>query len=263
MHGVRVQPVTIHPRGDGPPGGRAFTAKEPYFVADARNHPALAAPLVEATSARSAVFQPVLRDGQVAGVLIVIWRRPVEKLPDGQGGVLGLVAAQAAIAIEHAGLRARVEALALTDMLTGLVTRRGFEDELPREIARARRAESALSIAVVELDHMSAVNLLHGEREGDRLIKETAARWRMELREVDVLARLEGVQFAVILPSCGLNEAVDVLDRVRGATPREQTASAGVARWNGEEPPELLLLRAQDALAAAKSTGRDVTIAAE
>jgi len=263
MHGVRVQPVTIHPRGDGPAGGRAFTAKEPYFVADARNHPALAAPLVEATSARSAVFQPVLRDGQVAGVLIVIWRRPVEKLPDGQGGVLGLVAAQAAIAIEHAGLRARVEALALTDMLTGLVTRRGFEDELPREIARARRAESALSIAVVELDHMSAVNLLHGEREGDRLIKETAARWRMELREVDVLARLEGVQFAVILPSCGLNEAVDVLDRVRGATPREQTASAGVARWNGEEPPELLLLRAQDALAAAKSTGRDVTIAAE
>src|SRR3954464_7498815 len=96
MHGVRVQPVTIHPRGDGPAGGRAFTAKEPYFVADARNHPALAAPLVEATSARSAVFQPVLRDGQVAGVLIVIWRRPVEKLPDGQGGVLGLVAAQAA-----------------------------------------------------------------------------------------------------------------------------------------------------------------------
>src|SRR3954469_8359991 len=110
MTGVEVQPVTIQPRGDGS-GGKAFTAKEPYFVADARNHPALAAPLVEATSARSAVFQPVLRDGQVAGVLIVIWRRPVEKLPDGQGGVLGLVAAQAAIAIEHAGLRARVEAL--------------------------------------------------------------------------------------------------------------------------------------------------------
>ena len=57
--------------------------------------------------------------------------------------MLRLVAAQAAIAIEHAGLRARVEALALTDALTGLVTRRVFEEELPRELARARRARHA------------------------------------------------------------------------------------------------------------------------
>jgi diguanylate cyclase (GGDEF)-like protein len=264
MAGVSVQPVTIQPR-QGPSGasGKAFTAKEPYFVADAGNHPALAAPLVEATSARSAVFQPVLRDGEVAGVLIVIWRQAREALPEAQGGVLRLVAAQAAIAIEHAGLRARVQALALTDPLTGLGTRRVFEDELPREIARARRAESPLAVAVVDLDHMSAFNMLRGEREGDLLIKETAARWRSELREVDVLARLEGVEFALILPSCGLGEAVDVLDRVRAATPRGQTASAGVARWDGGEPAELLLVRARDALAAAKSSGRNVTIAAE
>jgi diguanylate cyclase (GGDEF)-like protein len=116
---------------------------------------------------------------------------------------------------------------------------------------------------VVDLDHMSAFNMLRGEREGDRLVKETAARWRGELREVDLLARLEGVEFAVVLPSCGLGEAVEVVDRVRAATPRDQTASAGVARWDGEEPAELLLLRAQDALAAAKSSGRNVTIAAE
>ena len=57
--------------------------------------------------------------------------------------MLRLVAAQAAIAIEHAGLRARVQALALTDSLTGLVTRRVFEEELPREIARARRGGRA------------------------------------------------------------------------------------------------------------------------
>jgi len=262
MAGVSVQPVTIQPR-EGNSGGKAFTAKEPYFVADARNHPALAAPLVEATSARSAVFQPVLRDGEVAGVLIVIWRRALESLPEVRGGVLRLVAAQAAIAIEHAGLRARVRALALTDPLTGLVTRRVFEDELPREIARARRSDSPLVVAALDLDHMSAFNMLRGEKEGDRLIKETAARWRGELREIDVLARLDGVEFAAILPGCGLAEAVEVLDRVRASTPRGQTASAGVARWDGEEPAELLLARAQDALAAAKSTGRNVTIAAE
>ncbi len=109
MSGVQVQPVTIQPRGDGSTGGKAFTAKEAYFVADARSHPALAAPLVEATSARSAVFEPVLRDGEVAGVLIVIWQKPMDVLPEAAAGVLRLVAAQAAIAIEHAGLRARVD----------------------------------------------------------------------------------------------------------------------------------------------------------
>jgi diguanylate cyclase (GGDEF)-like protein len=263
MAGISVQPVTIQPRGDGSSGGRAFTAKEAYFVADARSHPALAPPLVEATSARSAVFEPVLRDGEVAGVLIVIWRSPVDALPEAPAAVLRLVAAQAAVAIEHAGLRARMDALSLSDPLTGLVTRRVFEEELPRELARARRGEYPLAVAVLDLDHMGAFNMLRGEREGDRLVKETAARWRGELREVDALARLGGVEFGLILPSCGLGEAVDVVDRVRASTPRGQTASAGVARWDGEEPAELLLARANDALAAAKSSGRNVTIAAE
>jgi len=264
MAGVQIAPVTIQPRTDAPEGtGRAFTSKDTYFVADAQTHPALAQPLVDATGARSAVFEPVMRDGQVSGVLIVIWREPVESLPDAPAGVLRLLAAQGAVAIEHATLHTRMKTLALSDALTGLVTSRVWDEEVPRELARARRSESPVSVAVIDLDHMSAFNMLRGEREGDRLIKETAARWRNELREVDLLARLEGTEFGILLPSCGLGEAVDVLDRVRGATPRDQTASAGVARWDGEEPAELLLARARDALAAAKESGRNVTIAAD
>jgi diguanylate cyclase (GGDEF)-like protein len=262
MAGIDISPVTIQPReGAGP--GRAFTSKETYFVADATDHPALAAPLVDATRARSAVFEPVLRDGQVSAVLIVIWQAPLESLPDAPAGVLRLLAAQAAVAIEHASLRSRVDSLALTDPHTGLMTRRVWDDELPRELARARRSESPVSVAVLDIDHMSAFNMLRGERDGDMLIKETAARWRNELREIDVLARLDGTEFGVLLPGCSLGEAVEVLDRVRAATPREQTASAGVARWDGEEPADLLLARCQDALAAAKSTGRNITIAAD
>jgi diguanylate cyclase (GGDEF)-like protein len=218
---------------------------------------------VEATDARSAVFEPVLRDGAVAGVLIVIWRVPLEALPDAPGGVLRLLAAQAAVAIEHATLRERLAGLSFTDPLTGLATRRMWDEELPRELARTRRSESPLTIAAIDIDHMSAFNMLRGEREGDRLIKECGSRWRNELREVDFLARVDGTEFAMILPNCGLGEACDVLDRVREATPRGQTASAGVARWDGEEPAELFLARAQDALAAAKSAGRNVTIAAD
>src|SRR5918999_458368 len=210
MAGVDIAPVTIQPRSDQPAGpGRAFTSKETYFVADARTHPALAAPLVEATSARSAVFEPVLRDGQVAGVLIVVWQVPLEALPDAPAGVLRLLAAQAAAAIEHAALRERMESLAMSDPLTGLVTRRVWDEELPRELARARRSETPVAVAVLDIDHMSAFNMLRGEREGDRLIKET------------------------------------------------------VARWDTEEPAELLVSRCRDALAAAKEAGRNVTIAAD
>ena len=54
-----------------------------------------------------------------------------------------------------------------------------------------------------------------------------------------------------------------MLDRVRAATPREQSGSAGVARWDGEEPSELLVARCEDALTVAKQAGRNVTIAAE
>src|ERR671915_656058 len=261
MSGVDMAPVTIQPRPDTT--GRAFTARESYFVGDARSHPALAQPLVDATSARSALFEPVLRDAQICGVVIVIWQLPIESVPESTGGMLRLLAAQAAVAIEHAGLRARMETLTLTDDLTGVATRRVFEEELPRELARARRGEHPVAVATLDLDHLGAFNMLHGEREGDRLIKEAASLWRNELREVDVLARIEGGTFAIVLPSCGLGEAIDVLDRVRAATPRGQTASAGVGGWGGGEPAQLPPARRGDALAAAKHARRNVTIAAD
>jgi diguanylate cyclase (GGDEF)-like protein len=263
MVGVDIAPVTIQPRPESEYGSRAFTSRQSYFVADARSHPALAEPLVEATGARSALFEPVLRGEQIAGVLILIWRHAVEAIPDAVADMLSLLAAQAAVAIEREELRSRVGALALSDPLTGLGTRRTWDDELPRELARARRSESPVSIAVIDLDHLSAFNMLRGEQEGDRLVKESAASWRAQLREVDMIARLDGAEFGVILPDCGLGEACDVLDRVRAMTPRGQSASAGVARWDGEEPADLLLARCADALAAAKSAGRDMTIAAD
>ena len=146
MVGVDIAPVTIQPRAASREyGSRAFTSRQSYFVADARTHPALAAPLVEATGARSALFEPVLRGEQIAGVLILIWRHAVEALPDAVADMLSLLAAQAAVAIEHAELRSRVGALALSDPLTGLGTRRMWDDELPRELARARRSRVARS----------------------------------------------------------------------------------------------------------------------
>ena len=264
MYGVEMAPVTIQAREEAPRGAaRAFSSLESYFVADAADHPALAAPLVEATAARSALFEPVVREGTVAGVIILIWREAITAPSESLDAVLRLIAAQAAAAIEHAGLRERLGELALSDPLTGLATARMFDAELPRELARARRGESPLCLAIVDLDALGAFNMLRGEREGDRLLKESAAAWAAALRDVDLLARFEGGRFAALLPGCLLGEAMEVIDRVRSLTPRAQTASAGVALWDGEEPAELLLRRAEDALRAAKAAGRDMTLPAD
>jgi diguanylate cyclase (GGDEF)-like protein len=261
--GVDIAPITVQARATSSASPGGLMGREPYFVADARAHPALAAPLVEATGARSALFEPVVRDGSVVGVLILIWQTPVDRVDEPTGDVLELVAAQAAVAIEQAGLRSRVASLALRDELTGLASRRTFEEELPRELARGRRAEHGVCVAAIGLDHTSAFNMLRGERERDRLVKEAAAVWSAAVREVDLVARLEGDRFAILLPGYELGEAIEVVDRLRGLTPRGQTASAGVARWDGAEPGELLMLRCADALAAAKSAGRDLTVPAE
>lgn len=264
MFGVEMAPVTIHAREDQPRGAKkAFASLESYFVADARDHPALAPPLVEATAARSALFEPVVREGTIAGVIILIWREAAAAPSDSLDAVLRLIAAQAAAAIEHAALRDRLGELALSDPLTGLATRRMWESEVPRELARSRRGEAPVCIAALDLDHLGAFNMLRGEQEGDRLLKEAASSWASALRDVDFIARFEGGEFAVLLPGCSLGEACDVMDRVRGLTPRNQTASAGVAQWNGEEPVELLTARCQDALRSAKAAGRDMTLAAE
>jgi diguanylate cyclase (GGDEF)-like protein len=264
VFGAELAPVTIQPRPEVDTGfGRAFTATEPYTVVDARSHPALARPLVDATGARSARFEPVVRNGEVVGVLLLIWSSPREQLADDQAGVLRLVAAQAGAAIHQAALRARAGQLALSDPLTGVAARRLWDEELPRELARARRYDLPLSVAVIDVDHLGSFNRERGRREGDRLLKEAAASWRMQLRDVDLVSRLSGGTFGIVLPSCGLAEACDVLERLRETTPRAQTASAGVARWDGEEPAELLVLRCREALATAKSAGRDMIISAD
>ncbi len=263
MHGVEMAPVTIQARAETARGAtRAFSSLS-YFVADAGQHPALAAPLVEATAAKSALFEPVLREDAVCGVIIIVWRERVAAPSDSLSAVLRLVAAQAAAAIEHAGLRDRLGELALSDPLTGLATERLFEAELPRELARARRGDAPVCVAVLDLDRLGAFNLLRGEREGDRLLKEAGASWDGALRDVDLLARLDSGRFAALLPGCLLGEAIDVVNRVRERTPRGETASAGVALWNGEEPAESLIARARDGLRAAKAAGRDITIAAD
>jgi diguanylate cyclase (GGDEF)-like protein/PAS domain S-box-containing protein len=248
----------------GEPAGalRAFMTGEPFFLSDIVDHPAVSQGIVEATGAVSALWQPVLRDHATIGVLAAAWRHRVAAVSARLAAVMELLAAETTVAIERADLLGRLENMARTDDLTGLPNRRAWYEELPRELARGRRYQHPVCVAMLDLDHFKEYNDRLGHLAGDRLLKEAAGAWRSALRETDRLARYGGEEFSVVLPDCGLDDALTLVERLRGVTPEGETCSAGVARWDGREAPEGLVQRADGALYEAKRRGRDRLVVA-
>jgi diguanylate cyclase (GGDEF)-like protein len=100
---------------------------------------------------------------------------------------------------------------------------------------RAHRAGTPLAVALLDLDHFKRLNDQYGHQAGDQLLKSATAAWQSLLRSSDLLARYGGEEFAVMLPTSTLGQAVEVVDRLRVATPLAQTFSAGVTLWHGDE----------------------------
>jgi diguanylate cyclase (GGDEF)-like protein/PAS domain S-box-containing protein len=158
---------------------------------------------------------------------------------------------------EREALLREVGEMARSDALTGLPNRRALDQALPREMARARRSGAPLCLAIIDLDRFKAYNDSRGHLVGDVLLRECAAAWDAELRGEDMLVRFGGEEFLVLLPDCDLLDAAEIVERLRAATPDGQTCSAGLVRWDGVEPVELLLSRADAALYRAKGEGRN------
>jgi diguanylate cyclase (GGDEF)-like protein len=166
------------------------------------------------------------------------------------------MAGMQAAAADRERLMAQLETAALTDELTGLPNRRAWEAEFTRELARARRGESEVSVALLDVDRFKAYNDRHGHRAGDELLHACSGAWRDQLRGADVLARVGGDEFAILLPDCGPDDALGLIERLRVATPPPSTVSAGIAVWNYLETCDDLLDRADAALYEAKAQGR-------
>jgi diguanylate cyclase (GGDEF)-like protein len=198
-----------------------------------------------------------MRDGEPAGVLAIGSRAVRPEIRAELGALVRLLAAETANALERTDLVAALDATARTDQLTGVANRRAWDEALPRELTRARRARDPISVAMVDLDHFKAYNDTHGHPAGDRLLRAAAAAWTQRLRSSDVLARYGGEEFAIVLPGCGPQAAAEVAAGLRAALPHGATCSIGVAAWDGVEDPDALVARADGALYRAKSAGRD------
>jgi diguanylate cyclase (GGDEF)-like protein len=154
----------------------------------------------------------------------------------------------------------RLQVFAGTDPLTGAANRRAWDEELGAGLARASRDGLPLSAAMIDLDDFKGFNDRFGHQAGDRLLKEAAAAWRNTLRASDVLARIGGDEFAVLLPGCPLDMAAAIAERLRGAVPSAARCSVGVAVWDGREGTTQFVARADRALYDAKELGRDCVV---
>lgn len=262
-HGLQGSPpirIVIGAEASG--AAAAFFSGKSHFVDDAREDPSVSQRMTKSTGAVSVHFEPVLRNEETIGVLAVGWDHVISALERQAISAIRMLAAETAMMIERADLLARLEASARTDDLTGLLNRRAWEEELPREMARARRAAHPLCVAMLDLDLFKAYNDERGHQAGDRLLKQSTASWANELRASDILARYGGEEFTVALPGCTLADAKTIVERLRSTMPAGQTVSAGIACWNGRESAEDLVGRADAALYEAKRTGRDRLVTA-
>lgn len=178
------------------------------------------------------------------------------------GRLRASLAAHAEALAEGEELARRLAEAANTDELTGAPNRRAWQRIFKREISRAQREEAEVSVAILDLDRFKDFNDRYGHHAGDLRLREAAEAWQAELRGSDLLARYGGEEFAVLLPGCGPEEAASLVERLREATPHDQTVSAGLATWTDGEDPVRLMERADAALYRAKRRGRDRTVLA-
>jgi diguanylate cyclase len=171
-------------------------------------------------------------------------------------GTTLVVAGTAVIVAGVVAWLVRAAGAAETDALTGLPNRRGLDRLLDDAITVAERSGARLSLAVIDLDHFKAVNDSEGHQGGDLLLVRTAQAWTALLRPGQSLARLGGDEFVVLLPGTGLEDALAVVQRLRGAVPDGRTCSVGVAERHPDDPSSLLS-SADAALYQAKRAGRD------
>ena len=159
---------------------------------------------------------------------------------------------------------ARLESLASTDGLTGVANHRAFQEALARDVKRAKRDGTALSLVLLDVDNFKKYNDSFGHPAGDSVLKQVARLLMDCARESDLIARYGGEEFAIILPSTGMEGALHVAERMRASLAEAEwengqvTASFGVATLNESlDQPNLLIRAADRALYASKGAGRD------
>jgi diguanylate cyclase (GGDEF)-like protein len=198
---------------------------------------------------------PLVHEDECLGVLLMTSAHELGKLPGRIFGLLEIVTAELGTRLERDRLRSELAAQASTDPLTGLANRRSWDERVGHAVIAAGKAP--LCMAILDLDHFKLFNDTHGHQAGDLLLREVAAAWSAQIRSGDLLARLGGEEFGLMLPGCTVEDAMPVLNAVRLAVPQGQTVSIGLSQRRTDETVSTWYARTDQALYRAKAMGRD------
>jgi diguanylate cyclase (GGDEF)-like protein len=209
------------------------------------------------------VCVPLLARDRVLGALNVYRNGIDAAFSDEEVELVERFATMAALAYDSARQRETLREQVKRDGLTGLLNHRACHERLREELATG----GPVAVVLIDLDHFKVINDAHGHAEGDRILAAAAERLRSVVRETDVVGRLGGEEFVLILPGVDAEAAEDCAERARAALAeltvrgRPLAASAGVAAapHDGTEPT-VLLENGDAALYWAKRTGRGRTV---
>lgn len=222
---------------------------------------------------RSFLGIPLRCHGHRFGELLLANKRlengSLEDFNDLDEQVAQTLATQAGIAIENLLLLEESRQRSRLDGMTGLLNHSASLDALSRELARAEREENSLAVLMADLDHFKRINDTYGHGIGDIVIRETAARLQEATRLYDLVGRMGGEEFLVLIPACDLTAAAEFAERLRAAISEQPietpagalavTISIGATAWSPGCPMNRhgLLAKADQALYRVKARGRN------
>lgn len=185
--------------------------------------------------------------------------------------IVNVILKSTGVALSRQMKIAKLDDAARLDPLTRCYNRREFETQINRNIARAVRHKTQLSVFMFDIDHFKKVNDTYGHQAGDEVLKKISALAQDNMRKDDVLARYGGEEFFAILPDTGKQEAMELADRIRRMISKESvetsqgnirvTASFGVASLSSDHADAATLIKDADTmLYKAKLNGRNIVM---
>jgi diguanylate cyclase (GGDEF)-like protein/putative nucleotidyltransferase with HDIG domain len=208
---------------------------------------------------------PLIARGAVKGVLSIYRLGEDARFNEDEFELAKRFGDAAALAIDNAQTRARLELQAQTDSLTGLYNHRYFHESLRAELTRSSRNHDSVALLMLDIDDFKKVNDVYGHGVGDQVLRELAEQLKQAVRGSDVVCRLGGEEFGVVMGSCRTRDALGLATRLTERLAATEfglagkiTVSIGVAEGpkNASNPRELIAC-AEAAMMAAKARGKD------
>nr|WP_319565287.1 diguanylate cyclase [uncultured Rhodoferax sp.] len=264
IHGIQIG------LGVGSCGTAAFLGQR-VIVEDITTHdywqPYL--PLAQQAGLRACWSEPILSShGKVLGTFAIYHGEPTSPQQVDLERI-AFASNLAAVAIENRQAHDELERRAYSDYLTGLANRRYFLEQAEKELERTRRYGGDLSILMLDVDHFKRVNDTYGHKVGDIVLQKLAQVCLASLRDIDLIGRMGGEEFAVLLPQTTCEPAQQAAERLRaslaairiplqGGLPLHLTVSFGVTTLADKDANiDTLLSQADQALYRAKAEGRN------